>query len=243
MVEELCHQVKELQKEVNRLHSIRVNKQEIERLFSETLQSQDSQESQASIVVEKQVDPEPCRIISQGSVKDEGWKQVACTKRKVPPPSQNLTSRTGTFYNRYEALELEGQTSDEAGEGPSGIEGPPKAIPPVCTSQLPLLRGVVVIRDSLLRVIEDPICRPDPTHTEVCSLPGAWIRDITRKPSSLVRPSDYYPLLVVQASSEKITKGSLKAIKSDFRALWGLVEGSRSIDSDFIESSGNKEYY
>lgn len=125
---------------MNRLQSIRVNKQEDERLFSEILQSQDSQEFQASIVVEKQVDSEPCRVISQGSVKDKGWKQVACTRRKVPLPSQNLTSRTGSFYNRYEALELEGQTTDEMGEGPSGIEGPFKATPPICTSLPPLLR-------------------------------------------------------------------------------------------------------
>lgn len=63
VVEELCCQVKELQEEVNRLHSIQVNKQEDERLFSEILQSQDSQEFQASIVVEKQVDSEPCRVV------------------------------------------------------------------------------------------------------------------------------------------------------------------------------------
>lgn len=43
--EELCHQVKELQEEVNRLHGISAKEQEIDRLFSETLQSQDSQES------------------------------------------------------------------------------------------------------------------------------------------------------------------------------------------------------
>lgn len=39
VVEELCHQVKQLQEKVNRLHSIRANKQEIDQLFSEMLQS------------------------------------------------------------------------------------------------------------------------------------------------------------------------------------------------------------
>lgn len=49
------------------------------------------------------MDSEPCRVISQrtisqGSVHDEGWKQVtAHSRRKVSPP-RNLTSRTGTFY-------------------------------------------------------------------------------------------------------------------------------------------------
>lgn len=40
MIEELCHQVKELKEEVNRLHSIQVNKQESDQLFSEMLQLQ-----------------------------------------------------------------------------------------------------------------------------------------------------------------------------------------------------------
>lgn len=67
--------MKGLQEEVNRLHSIRVKKQD--RLFTEMSQSQDSQESQTSTVVEKQVDSEPCTVISQetfsqGSVQDEG---------------------------------------------------------------------------------------------------------------------------------------------------------------------------
>ncbi|KAJ7427215.1 hypothetical protein WISP_08808 [Willisornis vidua] len=42
MVQELCHQVKELQEEVNTLHSIQANGQE--RLSTEMLESQDSQE-------------------------------------------------------------------------------------------------------------------------------------------------------------------------------------------------------
>ncbi|KAJ7411667.1 hypothetical protein BTVI_48805 [Pitangus sulphuratus] len=101
-VEELCCQVKELQEEVNKLHSIQANGQKRDQLFSETLQSQDSRESQPSTAVEKQVNSELYKIITQrsvaqGSVKDEGWKVVtACTRRKVPPPSQNLT---GIGYN------------------------------------------------------------------------------------------------------------------------------------------------
>lgn len=44
------------------------------------------------------------------------------TRRKLPPPSENITSRTSTFYNKHEALEVEDQTTDEG--SPSGIEGP-----------------------------------------------------------------------------------------------------------------------
>ncbi|KAJ7399311.1 hypothetical protein BTVI_116089 [Pitangus sulphuratus] len=114
--------------------------------------------------VEKQVDSEPCKVISQGSVEDEGWKLVtANTRRKVPPP-EKLASRTGTFYNRYEDMELEGQTSDELDKGPFGIEGFPKATPPVphiMTSSVKRKRRVVVIGDSLLKEMEGLICRPD----------------------------------------------------------------------------------
>lgn len=43
VAEELCHQVKQIQEEVNKLHSIREKEQEVEQLFSEGLQPQDSQ--------------------------------------------------------------------------------------------------------------------------------------------------------------------------------------------------------
>lgn len=36
---------------------------------------------------------------------------------------------------------------------------------------------------------------------------------------NLVRPSDYYPLLIVQAGSDDIEERSLKAIKRD----WGMI--------------------
>lgn len=78
----------------------------------------------------------------------------------------------------------------------------------------------------LLRTTEGSIFRPNPTCREVCCLPGARIRDITGKLLSLVRPSDYCLLLVVQAGSGKITKRCLSAIERDFRALGRLVEGS-----------------
>lgn len=123
--DELCHQVKELQEEVSRLCSIHENEQEIDRLFSETLQSQ---ESQPPFAVEMQVGSEPCQALSQRSVEYEGWKlATACTRKKAPPSPETLkmTSRTGTFYNRYEALELEGQSTDEVDDYPFGIEMPP----------------------------------------------------------------------------------------------------------------------
>lgn len=86
-------------------------------------------------------------------------------------------------------------------------------------------RRVIVVGDSLLRGTEGPICRPDPTCREVCCLPGARVRDIARKLPNLVRPSDYYPLLIVQAGSDDTEERSLKTIKWDFRGLGWLLDG------------------
>jgi len=41
-----------------------------------------------------------------------------------------------------------------------------------------------------------------------------------------VRPSDYYPLLVMQVGGDEIAERSPKVITRDFRALGRLVEGS-----------------
>ena len=52
-------------------------------------------------------------------------------------------------------------------------------------------RRVIVVGDSLLMGMEGPICTQDPTHREVCCLPGAQVKDTPRKLSDLVHPSDY----------------------------------------------------
>lgn len=46
----------------------------------------------------------------------------------------------------------------------------------------------MVVGDSLLKGTEGPICQLDPTRREVCSLPGARVKDITRKLPDLVSP-------------------------------------------------------
>ena len=86
-------------------------------------------------------------------------------------------------------------------------------------------RRVIFVGDSLLRGTEGPICRPDPSPREVCCLPGARVRDIARNLPNLVRPSDYYPLSIVQAGSDEIAERSLEAIQRDFRGLGRLVDG------------------
>jgi len=70
-------------------------------------------------------------------------------------------------------------------------------------------RKVVVVGNSLLRGAEGPICRPDPSLWDVCCLPVAWVRGITRKLPELVRSTDYFPLLIVQVGSDEIAQRSL----------------------------------
>ena len=82
-----------------------------------------------------------------------------------------------------------------------------------------------MVGDSLLRGTEGPVCRPDLSCREVCCLPGAWVRDITRKLPELVHPTDYDPLLIVQVGSDEITQGSLQTMKRDFRGLGRIVQG------------------
>ena len=94
------------------------------------------------------------------------------------------------------------------------------------TSSIKKERRVIVVGDSVLRDTKGPICRPDPYHREVCCLPGARVRDIKKKATALVQPSDYYPLLVIQAGNDELVERSLKSLKKDFKALGWLVEGS-----------------
>ncbi|EOA97796.1 PDZ and LIM domain protein 5, partial [Anas platyrhynchos] len=101
-----------------------------------------------------------------------------------------------------------------------------RSTPRIRTASTKKERRVIVVGDSVLRGTEGPICRPDPTRREVCCLPGARVRDVARKLPNLVRPSDYYPLLIIQAGTDDIDNRSLKAIKRDFRGLGRLVDGA-----------------
>jgi len=54
-------------------------------------------------------------------------------------------------------------------------------------------RRVTVVGDSFLKGKEGLIYMADPPHRELCCLPGAWVREITRKLPSTVQSLDYYP--------------------------------------------------
>nr|XP_010304339.1 PREDICTED: suppression of tumorigenicity 5 protein-like [Balearica regulorum gibbericeps] len=125
-------------------------------------------------------------------------------------------------YNRYEALAVEGHSSEDMDDSqvtPEVAPRPKKPMPRVVTTPTKKKRRVTVVGDSLLKGTEGPICRADPPLREVCCLPGARVKDIARKLPSLVHPSDYYPLLLLHVGGDEAETRTTKAIKRDFRVL------------------------
>lgn len=123
------------------------------------------------------VDSEPCRAISQravspGSLKDKGWKHhmvgiqvTARTRKRVPPPSQNLTSKTGTFCSRCETLEQKARHLIRCVKVLLAHWSSLNQHHLYLTSPfVKRKRKVVVIGDSFLRETEDPIHRLDLTE-------------------------------------------------------------------------------
>ena len=83
---------------------------------------------------------------------------------------------------------------------------------------------------------------PDrPSLREVCCLPGAQVKDITRKLPSLVRSSDYYQLLLFHMGGDEATTSSPRASRRDFRALGQLVResGAQVIFSSVLPIAGS----
>ncbi|XP_031408827.1 transcription factor SOX-5-like [Meleagris gallopavo] len=171
--------------------------------------------------------------LSNSLRKEKQWKQIPAWRSGHPPSRPSLAPQVP----QCNEFELEGKVNE-------GVEGgPPVRLPRVKQSTLCLKtastqkdRRVVVIGDSLLRGTEGPICWPDPTRREVCCLPGEQVRDISRKLPGLIRPSDYYSLLIVQADSDKVAEKSLRTIKKDFRGLGWVVDGAGMQDKTTLET-------
>lgn len=65
------------------------------------------------------------------------------------------------------------------------------------------------------------------THSgEMCCLLRAPIGDITERLPSLVRSTDYYPLLLFQVGTSNMTRSSLRSIQKDYKALEAVVRDS-----------------
>jgi len=173
-------------------------------------------------------DPLPsCHQAERGDLRNRGeWKRVPAWGGKQIP-SQSPSPPQLLLSNRYRALEYEGLANEDAGEGPSG--GLPRtswSAPSIMTAPAKKKRRVNAIGDSLLRGTEGPVCRPDPSHREVCCLPGVQVRDVARKLPGLVWPSDYYLLLVMQVGGDKIREKSEGHQKGLQGTCWRQMESS-----------------
>ncbi|XP_009990030.1 PREDICTED: uncharacterized protein LOC104383543, partial [Tauraco erythrolophus] len=118
---------------------------------------------------------------------------------------------------------------DGVAKGPSALEvspGSERTTRCIKTASTGKKRRVVVIGNSHLKGTEGPICRADPALREVCCLPGARVKDIARKLPSLVRSTDYYPLLLFHVGGDETEAQSPQSIKRDCRTLGQVVRGS-----------------
>ena len=126
-------------------------------------------------------------------------------------------------------MELEALGAVDVGESPSMQGRLPKAsqsAPRFATTSVRKKRKAVIIGDFLLKETEGPVCCLDPSHREVCCLPGVRVRDFARNITRLVKPSNYYPLLVFHTGDEEVGEISPWAIRRDFRALGRFLKGS-----------------
>ena len=69
---------------------------------------------------------------------------------------------------------------------------------------------------------------------EVCSLPGAKIRDITERVPQLVKSTDCYPLLLFRVGTNDAASQSLGRTREDSKALGKQV---KNIGAQLIFSS------
>ncbi|XP_064927751.1 N-acetylneuraminate lyase isoform X2 [Columba livia] len=92
------------------------------------------------------------------------------------------------LQNRFEALDLAGEVGEDVVESPPMRSHRKRQLAPrfQTTSDKKEIR-VIIVGDFLLGGTEGPICKLDPHHRELCSLPGAQIRDITPQPRALNR--------------------------------------------------------
>ncbi|KAK4830603.1 hypothetical protein QYF61_012029 [Mycteria americana] len=222
-VDDLLCMVAELREEVERLRSIREAEKEID-WWCHALPPlrQEQEQQQPPVRTHDQGDPLsplPTRLKAAAQRRRVNGGESTLVAAGEGPPCPPHTPR-------YEALEVEGQSMEDGDNSLSTPEVSPRSeerTSRINTTSTRKRRRVIVVGDSLLRGTEGPICWMDPPLREVCCLPGARVRDVTRILPSLVRPSDYYPLLLFHVGGDDTATRSPRAIKRDFRALGRLL--------------------
>lgn len=79
--------------------------------------------------------------------------------------------------------------------------------------------------DFMLGGTEAPIFQLDNVSREVCCLPEACILDIKKSLTDLIKPEDYYLLLVLQAGTHEVAKRKLKNILKNFTSPGRMLKG------------------
>ena len=168
-----------------------------------------------------------------------GWTLV--TARSLPPTPMMPPTPMVSLGNRFEALRQEKEEVEGLDSSPNPGSNPEKRVNIwgstqhrdrdrtgccITTSATKKEWRVLVIGDSLLRGTEAPICRPDNLSREVCCLPGARVRDVRKALPQLIKPEDYYPLVVIQIGSREAATRKMRYIKKDFASLGRMLKGS-----------------
>ncbi|GAB0178621.1 hypothetical protein GRJ2_000327400 [Grus japonensis] len=230
-VDDLLSLVAELREEVERLRSIREAEREID-WWSQTLPSLKQKQGQLTDQSQSEGDPVSSPHPAEGSSLKEGnkWKQVRARHGRRQTFSSSPTSPSHVpLCNRYQALAVEGHSSEDMDDSQGTPEVTPRhkrPMPWVVTTPTKKKRRVIVVGDSHLKGTEGPICRADPPLREVCCLPGARVKDIARKLPSLVQPSDCYPLLLLHVGGDEAETCTTEVIKRDIRLLGQSLKDS-----------------
>ncbi|KAM7138764.1 uncharacterized protein RBU57_016504 [Macrochelys suwanniensis] len=224
LVESLRQQVEELQEEVARFWSIQIHEQFLDSVHVET--------AEVAVPVHMTADTP---LVEEEMAQGGHWQLVTSGSRQCSTPAPNPA--TVVIGNRYALLDTGEKESPPTAEE----EKPrtPKAGKSAATTAN-RKRRVVVVGDPLLRGTEAPICRPDISSREVCCLPGARIRDVTEALSRIIRPSDYYPMLLIHVGTNDTARCDTEQIKSDYRALGVRVKdfGAQVVFSSILPVKG-----
>ncbi|XP_075769327.1 uncharacterized protein LOC142821635 isoform X1 [Pelodiscus sinensis] len=224
LVESLRQQVGELQEEVARLRSIRSHE--------EFLDSIPVESTEVTVLGCGTVD-QP--LMEDAVVQGEHWQLVTFGSRQCSTPAPNPS--TVLLHNRYTLLSAGDKESPPTVEETRPCTTKVEQSPATTARRK---RRVVVVGDSLLRGTEAPICRPDSSSREVCCLPGARIRDVTEALSRIIRPSDYYPMLLIHVGTNDTARCDTERIKCDYRALgvWVKEFGAQVVFSSILPVKG-----
>ena len=187
----------------------------------------------------------PCQAEGRSLNEKSEWREIHGRGSRRTPSLPTMSPTPVPLKNRSEVLVEEGQSNEDVDDGQSTPEMSPQL--EWCTARITTTtprkkRRVMVVGDSFLRRTEGPICRVDPPHREVCCLPGARLKDITRKLPRLIQSSGYSPLLIfLVGGGEEAATHRPRAIKGDFRALGRLVResGTPVIFSSLLPVAGS----